>query len=630
MISEKHFSHENLLNATVPVIADILVESYPELTQKLFNSLDIIKYEQDLFKTLRDSQTKGVTEILNQNPKLAELNLYEYPGFIAAYQELKRYKKSNPKEVNGEMAFQLYSTYGLDTDMIDRLAEIEEMTVDFDAFEERMNLMKKNNETHFNEEVLTKFHNVLPPTRDEAKHDYEYSQNLYKVKPVKSKVVAIFDGEDLIQNSSEAKSENIKVIVNESPFYCESGGQESDDGFLIKNNIKCQLKSLTTQRNFIIHEIERDLKNPITVGDEIELQVDNEKRTACIRNHTATHILNSAVRKIFKLPTYQKSSAVSSDYLKIELAILGPKINEKNIFDIEQFVQQKIKESLEKKVRIINSQELESESNVIMVPGEIYPDAGIRVINFGDFSKELCCGTHAFNTSELLDFAFLNVKSTGRSTYVFTATTGQKAIDALINGDKFIKTLEKLKENVTIERFSEVMTEIRKISPELNKISHLKKLKCLQLINEIKEDIKQKGRSLLTELLSVEMQTVKEKNEQNPFVIHYLSCSDFMKSVSLEKATRYFDDKPVIILSLTQDEIKARCVVPSKDIDENFNAEKWLTTVGNVFKSKVENPRGQNPLEVCFMKGKKVKQENFNEKLEDAIDRARKFAMRSN
>jgi alanyl-tRNA synthetase len=260
------------------------------------------------------------------------------------------------------------------------------------------------------------------------------------------------------------------------------------------------------------------------------------------------------------------------------------------------------------------------------VPGEIYPDAGIRVINFGDFSKELCCGTHAFNTSELIDFTFVNVKSTGRSTYVFTAITGEKAKEFQIRGEEILTKLKSLKEKISVENFSDIMSEVRKVQIQFNKISHLKKLKCLNLISEIKEEIKQKSRNALSELLSVEMEIVKEKNDKNPFVIHYLSCSDFMKSVSLEKATRCIDDKPVIILSLTDDEIKARCVVPFNFVDRKFNAQKWLTVVGKVFNSKVENPRGQDPFEVCFMKGKKIKQEMFDEQLEEAIENAKKFA----
>lgn len=621
------------MNVTVPVVANILGETFPELTQKLFTSLEIVKYEEEVFKMLRETSSKAVREILNENPNLAELNIYEYPGFIPAYKEYKRYKRSNHKEINGEMAFQFYSTYGLDTDFIERFAELEGMSLDIDAFEERMNQMKKNNETYFDEELLSKCNNVLPPTRDEAKHDFVYDlqDNLYKVKPIMSKVVAIFDGEQIVQSTHEAKSKNVKIIFNESPFYCESGGQQSDDGYVLHNGIKNKLMSLASQRNIIVHTIANDLNNPIAIGDEIELHVDNEKRTSCIRNHTATHILNSAVRKSFKLPTYQKSSAVNNDYLKIELAILGPKLNENNLTELEKLVQQCIQDNpLERKVRIINSQELESESNVIMVPGEIYPDAGIRVINFGDFSKELCCGTHAFNTRELINFAFLNIKSTGRSTYVFTATTGQKATDAILRGDKILDHLKNLKDNVTIENFEETMSEIRNISTEMKNVAHLKKLECQNLIKEIKEDIKVKGRSILGELLSVEMKLVKEKNEENPFVIHYLSCSDLMKSVSLEKATRWVDDKPVIVLSLTEDEIKARCVVPRDRIQKEFNAESWLKVVGKIFKSKVENPRGQDPQEVCFMKGKKIKQEIFHDQLKNAIKEARKFAMRAN
>lgn len=610
------------MNVTIPAVANVLGDTFPELHQKLFTSLDIVKYEEELFKMLRDTMSHGVKLILENNPKLEELNIYDYPGFIAAYNELKKYKKSH-KIVSGEMAFYIHTSFGLDFPLIERLAELENMTVDSYGFYERMNAMKKSNQKDIDEEAIKVFDNSINATENDGKYDYQYDRDhqIYKTKVVKSEILSIVDGGKIIQ-----------VITSKSPFYYESGGQISDEGFFLKNNTKYQVESLKMHKNFIIHNIFQNNENPLKIGDEVTMHVNDKKKTACIRNHTATHLLNAMIRETINLPIYQKSSGVTANHLKIELAILGPKLNEKIMEDVEKNIRKLIKESpLERKVRVINSQELEGERDVLMVPGEIYPDSGIRVVNFGDFSKELCCGTHAFNTSELIEFTFLNIKSTGRTSYIFTATTGQGAVEAIRKGDEMLNKLHELNETLTIENFAQIMTEVRKISAKLSteNISYFKRLECNRLINGIKENIKQKSRSILTQLLDVEMKSVSKENEENPFIIHYLACADLMKSVSIQKATKFITDKPVMILSLTDDEIKARCVVPKELISENFDAKKWLSIVGECFKSKVEQPKGQNPLEVCFMKGRKIRKESFSNDLENAINEAEKFAMQA-
>ena len=127
------------MDETVPVVANILGNVFPELHQKIFYSLDILKYEAEYFQSLKDSFSKGIKDIINQNPKLNGLDLYEYPGFLTAYQDFNKYKNA----ISSEMAIKLHSTYGLDIDLIEKLAETENMTVDIDGFEDRMEQMKR-------------------------------------------------------------------------------------------------------------------------------------------------------------------------------------------------------------------------------------------------------------------------------------------------------------------------------------------------------------------------------------------------------------------------------------------------------------------------------------------------------
>jgi alanyl-tRNA synthetase len=322
---------------------------------------------------------------------------------------------------------------------------------------------------------------------------------------------------------------------------------------------------------------------------------------------------------------------VTGDHLKIELACFGPKISHQEIQSFENLIRIHIKDQpLERKIRVINSQDLQEEPDVVMVPGEVYPDDGIRLVTFGDFSKELCCGTHVFNTKELMDFTFLSMRTTGRNSYLFTATTGYDAIKALSLGDKYARELKNLSETVTAKNFKDVLSKVRDISIRLNNsdvpVAFLKKLECQAITADIKEKVKYESRGILSELLDMEMKSVLQEDAQNLFIVHFLSCSDLMKAVSLQKATRYVKDRPVLIVSLTNNLVKARCCVPEHLTNDKFNAEKWLQEFANTFESEVSPPKGQDPLEVCNMKEKRINPEKFNKSLQDASLAANQFA----
>ncbi|XP_070490768.1 alanine--tRNA ligase, mitochondrial [Chironomus tepperi] len=633
-ISVKHFGHQNLMIETVPVVANILGDTFPELHQKLFNSLEILKYEEEYFQSLKDSLSKGIKEIINQNPKLNDLDLFEYPGFVPAYQDFNKYKKSNKKEISGEMAFKLHSTYGLDIDLIEKLAETENMTVDIDGYEDHMEQMKNKLLESVDGEKAITLNDLILSTQNDLKYEYSYdtSKHLFCTKPVQTKILALFDGNgSQIDSSVDAKTSSIRVVTESSPFYYESGGQESDSGYLIKNGQQNRVNSVTSQKERVFHSIHHDSKEVITVGDSVELKIDDTKRTACTRNHSATHIINAVIRQLKKLPIYQKSSLVTSNQLKIELAMIGPKLSEIDVRNIEEAVQKVIRnESLDRKIEIVNSQQLQKQlDKIVMVPGEIYPDDNLRIISFGDLSTELCCGSHVHNTNQIEDFTFSSVKSTGRTSYLFTGLTANAARRAIQKGDEVIDELNKLKEVASLDNFNETLSNVRRISTELMsmEISYLKKLECLKLIEAIKDQIKNESRSAVSELLDIEMKAVSDKNKDSKFIVHFLTCSELMKNVSLQKATRLIDDqKPVIIVSYVDDEVKARCCVPQQLINEKFDAEKWLKSFADNLKSKVEPPKGQNKLEVCFMKGRKVKADLFDSMLQTATKSAEKFA----
>jgi alanyl-tRNA synthetase len=634
-ISEKDFHTENLLPSTIPVVADILGETFPELNERLPSVLEIVKYEQELFKSLRDTMSKDVKQIIKQNPKLAELEMYDYPGFVQGYQDFSVYKKDNKKHITGDFMYHMHSSFGFDLELIERLAELEGMTIDKTGFEEKMTQVKKSfSEKLINAEMVTALDNLLKEaTENDFKYEYSFdgSHQTYHVEPLKSKIVSIVDQTGSVNCTSEVTGSTVKLILQQSPFYYESGGQEGDSGFIFKNGKKFPLKSLSNRKNCVLHEIEVNRDESLSVGDEVQLHVDEEKRSALTRNHSATHLLNSALRKVTQSPIYQKSSLVTGDQLKIELACFGPKLNHQHVENLEDLIRSYITERpLERKIRVINSQDLQNESDVVMVPGEVYPDDGIRLVSFGDFSKELCCGTHVFNTRELLEFTFLSMRSTGRNSYLFAATTGPDAVKAIFVGDQLVNELKNINCEITAENFNEVLSKVREVSIKLNNsnvpVSFLKKLECQNLTAEIKEKVKHESREIVSELLDVEMKKIAEETAQAPFVVHFLSCSDLMKSVSLQKATRFVKNRPILVISLTDNAVKARCCVPQQFTSDKFTAETWLREFAKHFKANVAPPKGQDPKEVSNMKEKKVDPEKFAELLRNAISTANAFA----
>lgn len=628
-VSEKDFSRENLLPTTIPIVTEILGSTYPELEERLGQVLDIVKDEQELFKQLRSKMSKDVDKIVKHNPRLAELDIFDYAGFVEGYQEFIKHQKSSV--VSGNDLYYIHSSFGFDLELLERLSELEGIPIDKAGFAEKMKQTQKAfSEQNMDKDTIASIDGFFGKTTDnDFKYDYTFDDvhKVYRMEPLKSKILSIVGRNRNDTNTSDSSC-SVKLIVEQSPFYYESGGQESDDGFVIKNGKKFKLKSLASRRNYILHEIELQNES-FQVGDEVQLEVDQEKRSSVTRNHSATHLVNSSIRQVTRSPIYQKSSLVTGDSLKIELACFGPKLSHQDIEKVENLIRLHIKDRpLERKIRILNSQELLNEKDVVMVPGEFYPDEGIRLVTFGDFSKELCCGTHVFNTSELEEFTFLSMRGTGRISYSFAATTGPTAVEAIRLGDELANELKQLNQNdITIFNFKDVLERVRSISVKLNNsnlpVAFLKKIECQKLTAEIKEKAKLESKSNDTEE-GIEMRSVLSERSSDSFIIHFLSCSEKMKSVSLSEVTRHVKDRPVLIFSYTDNTVKAQCCVPSNFVSETFNAESWLREVSLVFETEVSTPKGQNPLELSNMRKRKVL--NFDKLLAASISTATAYA----
>lgn len=528
LLSERSFEHKKLLHEIIPVVTEILGETYPEMSKKLPQILQIISHEEEVFKALRLNTSSEINEILIEYPKIEELDAINIPGFVPGFKEFQKFKNSlgnHPKILSGHLMFKLYDTYGFDEETLVKLAELEDFSLDRKGFEEQFlktrQRTKQNFQNSFNDENPSKTEMVKELIKSSVKltendhkysHFYDKTKELYSVPVLKTKISAIFVNNKMVDQITSETQGICHLVTEKSNFYYESGGQESDLGKIINPNFTFKIRSVDFLDGYIFHigTIER-VNDVIRIGDDIEMEVDAEQRTGNILNHTGTHLLNSTVRQITDCAVCQKSSSVTHSGLKLELGIFGKKLNRNSINDIETLIRKLVNLSVPIQNRLINSQELLQLENVTLVPGEVYPETGLRVLDIEHkylnfLSRELCCGTHATNTKELLDFCITNVKQSGRGSYVINAITGLEARQAHLTGAQMLENVLTIKSDTESgkQKIQDLESRTQRLKNMLMHgfennvvIPHSIKLECLEILNEIYKQIKDSSKESL-------------------------------------------------------------------------------------------------------------------------------------
>ncbi|XP_055913657.1 alanine--tRNA ligase, mitochondrial [Eupeodes corollae] len=652
LTSENVFKNANLLPQLIPVVVDTLGTAYPEMNAKLSDVLEIIAHEQDVFKTVRSSSSKAFNEVLQQYPKLQDVDLMEYSGFVPAFKDLQAQKSTfTGGVIPGKFLFKLTDTFGLSEDSFKILAELEGMQLDEEGYREESARAKERskassfdstNQRQMNE-ALSKLTLSCKNTDSSPRYSYRFNTRgrFYEVPQVQTVVLGILQNDKEVQSATPAEdgTDLISVITERSNFYYEAGGQQSDRGYIEFDGCKLYVEKVLHMNDCIVHVGRfKDSGGTLKVGSKVTLHVDPEHRTTNTCHHTAVHLLNGAVRSLYKKVTYQVTSSVSSENCKLELGIIGQRIGREQVDEIEKLLRNVIESGIPSQVSLANASDVIGQTNITLVPGEIYPETGLRLItienkNLSFLSNELCCGTHVLNTSELDNVVITNLKQTNRARYAFTAAAGKAANNAITRAAQIrsrVDTLEQeYKSNTDILYTTEI--ELQKIR---NNILHTDivlpyvfRVEILNRINDILKQLKKTSRTSLKAFVEDEMRSLLQEKpiEKYPFIIHYLSSSALLEEVPLQKATQLCTDRPILVVSMCDGIVKARCCVPKEFVTNNFNAQKWLQLFASIFEAQLTAPKGQNSNEVCTMKGKKVSLE-FDEKLEVAINKCREYA----
>jgi len=347
------------------------------------------------------------------------------------------------KQLDGAIAFKLHDTYGFPVDLTMAMAQERGLKVDQKGFDK---LMKKQREGSKSSSMFK----VLDITID-PKINSEFVG--YQEQTAKGSCVALFDEEG---NSVTSLSGEGFAIFSKTPFYAESGGQVADIGIFKSTNLNGEILNCKKVGDFHLHEVSI-AEGALELNADIELIIDSERREKIVSNHSATHLLHSALRKVLGESVEQRGSLVNEEKLRFDFSHSN-KVTDDQIMEIEDIVNLKIEEAIDTKTEVLPYEDA-IKTGALAFFGDKYGEK-VRVVYInGDFSVEFCGGTHVKNTSEIGGFAVTNETS---------VSSGVRRIEA-ISGDKYykesqnaLKTLELLsvKLNVPQEKIADRVDEL--------------------------------------------------------------------------------------------------------------------------------------------------------------------------
>ncbi len=383
----------------VPVVAEIMVDFYPEVKAKTEFIQKVIKNEEERFH-----------ETLNEG--LAIL------GYV-----INNQKANGNLVIPGEDVFRLYDTYGFPVELTEEYAEEEGMKVDHEGFENEMGRQRDRARAAMQKVDSMQ---VQGGMLGEIKNESEFvGYNQLVVNDAKA-VVIVKNG-DVIEEVHEG--EEVQIILDKTPFYAESGGQIADEGTLTSEKAILKVKDVQKAPNGQnLHNVIVE-SGTIRTGDQLIATVSEENRSGIVKNHTATHLLHQALKDVLGTHVNQAGSLVTVDRLRFDFSHFG-QVSQEELTRIEQIVNEQIWKSIDVEIDYKSLTEAK-EMGAMALFGEKYGNI-VRVVQVGDYSLELCGGCHVNNTSSIGLFKLVTETGIGAGTRRIEAVTGKAAYE-LIN-----------------------------------------------------------------------------------------------------------------------------------------------------------------------------------------------------
>lgn len=424
-------------------VVEISGEAYPELVEKKDYIKKVLKIEEERFE-----------ETIDQGIEILKSYIDEL-------------KENNKKVLSGENAFKLYDTYGFPIDLTKEILEEENLEVDETSFKEEMQKQRErarnarqNGESEgWKEDVFSKLDSNI-------KSEFVGYTSLNNDCVVK----AMVKGNEIVTEAHNG--ERVTIILDKTPFYAESGGQAGDKGSLSNDNFDGEVLDTKKGVNNRIHHEVVIKRGSVKIDDNVSALVEKNIRMNSARNHSATHILHKALKEVLGDHIQQAGSLVTDERLRFDFTHFES-ISSEELSKIELIVNSQIMNSLD-----INSTEMSiadaKNMGATALFGEKYGDV-VRVVSMGEYSVELCGGTHLNNTSQIGMFKILSESGVAAGVRRIEAITGMSVYEYLNKKESVISevcTTLKAKEDNMINKAKSIVEELKDSNKELESLKN--------------------------------------------------------------------------------------------------------------------------------------------------------------
>jgi alanyl-tRNA synthetase len=388
---------EAFLYRLVPVVGDIMGDFYPEVVEKQAFIQRVIKNEEERFH-----------ETLNEGMQILE-------------QVVEKAKAEGRQEISGGESFKLYDTYGFPLDLTEDFAAEHGLQVDREGFEQEMETQRNRARAARQEAESMQVQGGILSELDVPSRFVGYDK-----LAVETEVAAIIHDGQLIDRAGEGTI--CQIVLAETPFYAESGGQIADQGSIYNTSVQMRVKDVQKgPRGQHIHTVEI-VRGAVTGGELVQAELDQAQRADIIKNHTATHLLHQALKDVLGTHVNQAGSLVAPERLRFDFSHFSA-LTDEEIARVQRIVNEKIWACLPVSIMHKGLQEAKAMGAMALF-GEKYGEV-VRVVRVGDYSLELCGGCHVSNTAEIGLFNIVSESGIGAGTRRIEAVTGRFAYQYL-------------------------------------------------------------------------------------------------------------------------------------------------------------------------------------------------------
>ncbi len=447
--------HATLLGVKKPVlfeIVDAVVEKmgkvYPEIVEK-----------QDIVKEVLKAEEKRFLKTIDQGMEMLE-------------------KLLEKGKIDGRDAFKLYDTYGFPIDLTLEIARDRGVEVDIEGFNREMEAQRERARKALGEVEYSKKEKVF----DEISKRVRVEFSGYDKMEDESEVVALVkDGEE-VENLYEEESGI--VITQKTPFYAEKGGQVADTGKIEWEGGFAEVVDVKSPVEGLIVHFVRVLRGSLRRGEKVRLVVDKDRRKSIMRNHTATHLLHAALRKVLGGHVRQAGSLVSPERLRFDFTHYKALLR-KEIVEIENLVNEKIMEAIPVMTEVKSYDEAVKEGAMALFE-EKYGDT-VRVVRVDDFSEELCGGTHVSNTGEIGMFKIISEEAISAGVRRIVAVTGFGALEYSRENEKLVDEIRSIldvpKEKI-VERLEKLLVQMKNYEKKIKELQTKQLSKSAEVVRK--------------------------------------------------------------------------------------------------------------------------------------------------